>query len=122
MSAYKNEVIIIGTGSINSNATSAHIFSSTSAVSGWLIGASYGPGNCVEYNSAIYRSLISSNVGNEPDTSPTQWEQVINPTKDGDIAIVINGASSDIEQRANGVWDSISLAPVSVGLVDGQLT
>src|SRR5271166_261155 len=122
MSAYKNEVIIIGTSSINQNATSSQIFSSTSAISQWVIGDSYSVGNCVEYSSAIYRSLINSNVGNQPDISPSDWEQVINPTKDGDIAIVVNGPSSDIEQRSNGIWDSIAETPIAVGLVDGQVS
>lgn len=122
MSAYKNEVIIIGTGSINSNNTSCQQFSSNVAITTWIGSVSYGIGNCVEYSSVIYRSLINSNMGNEPDLNPTYWETVLTSTKDGDIAFIINGGSSDINIRQNNVWVSITIQPSTVALVDGQVS
>jgi hypothetical protein len=39
----------------------------------WSNTATYSLGNAVFYNGTSYVSLIDSNAGNEPDTSPTQW-------------------------------------------------
>jgi hypothetical protein len=36
-------------------------------------GTSYSVGQVVSYNGWSYGSLVNANVGNEPDTSPTQW-------------------------------------------------
>ena len=33
----------------------------------------YGVGSAVSFNGSSYISLLASNLGNEPDTSPTQW-------------------------------------------------
>ena len=42
--------------------------------------------------------------------------------KDGDIALVVNGASSTIQQRQSGLWKSAFDVPVEINLVDGQVT
>jgi hypothetical protein len=36
-------------------------------------GTSYSKDAFVEYNHMVYQSLVNSNVGNQPDISPTQW-------------------------------------------------
>ncbi len=42
----------------------------------WAVGTTYAAGNVVTYNNLAYVSLAGSNVGHEPDTSPTYWVQV----------------------------------------------
>jgi hypothetical protein len=39
----------------------------------WAIGTTYGVASFVKYNNVIYRSLQSTNVGHQPDSSPTWW-------------------------------------------------
>lgn len=46
----------------------------------WAVGTTYGEytttrskGDIVDYNGTLYQSLVASNVGNQPDISPTQW-------------------------------------------------
>lgn len=52
----------------------------TFTFSDWATGTTYGKyettqliTDIVTYNSKIYQSLVASNTGNQPDTSPTQW-------------------------------------------------
>ncbi len=42
----------------------------------WVIGTTYAAGNTINYNGIVYTSLVSSNTGNEPDTSPASWSAV----------------------------------------------
>jgi hypothetical protein len=39
----------------------------------WSNTANYGVGSSVFYNGSSYISLVASNLGNQPDTNPTQW-------------------------------------------------
>jgi len=39
----------------------------------WASATSYAVGDTVFFNGSSYISLVSSNTGNQPDTSPTQW-------------------------------------------------
>lgn len=39
----------------------------------WLSTTTYAAGNIVTFNGQSYISLVPSNIGNEPDTSPTDW-------------------------------------------------
>lgn len=50
---------------LSSNAVEAH--------PAWLIGTTYAKDDLVDYGTYIYISLVNSNVGNQPDTSPTKW-------------------------------------------------
>lgn len=45
----------------------------TESVATWLVGTTYAIGAKVQYIDKIYESLVGSNVGNQPNTSPTQW-------------------------------------------------
>ena len=52
----------------------------TFTFSDWAAGTAYGKyettqlqSDIVTYNGVIYQSLVASNTGNQPDTSPTQW-------------------------------------------------
>lgn len=58
----------------------AYVPDNTFTFSDWAIDTTYGEyettqktTDIVTYNGVVYQSLISANVGNQPDTSPTQW-------------------------------------------------
>lgn len=38
---------------------------------------SYSTGDRVEYNGSLYESLVDANLGNDPDVSPIEWEEVL---------------------------------------------
>lgn len=52
-----------------------HLVSSTAVevYSAWSAGTTYAKDAFVDYGTHIYQSLVNSNTGNQPDTSPTQW-------------------------------------------------
>lgn len=113
MAIEKVDVLIVGKGDQTSNTTSAHVFTSNNVVATWDSGTSYSTGNCVEYLGNAYRSLANSNLNNTPSTSPSQWEVVYLGVKDGDFALQVAGANSDLLIRKNAVW---------VSLLNAQLT
>lgn len=119
MATQKTDILTIGKGAMNSNASSAQIFASTSAVSIWNISSSYDSETCVEYSGNIWRSLISGNLGNTP-ASGAQWELILKNVKDGDACFVIDGAFSDLLIRSNGLWQSLGAKPYTVSLNDNQ--
>lgn len=47
--------------------------SATEVVSAYNAGTTYSVGNTVQYGTRLYISLVGSNLGNQPDISPTQW-------------------------------------------------
>ena len=56
---------VAATHLVSSNATEAH--------STWAAGTTYAKDAFVDYGTHIYQSLVNSNTGNQPDTSPTFW-------------------------------------------------
>jgi hypothetical protein len=58
--------------------TGAMLISTTAANADaeYNAGTSYSTGNRVTYLETVYESLVSSNVGNTPSTSPTQWVEI----------------------------------------------
>lgn len=56
----------------------SHLISSNAVetYAAWNIATSYAKDAFVDYGTHIYQSLVNSNVGNQPDTSPTQWQLV----------------------------------------------
>lgn len=70
----------------------------------WASGTSYSAGQSVTYNDAFYTSLVSSNVGNEPDTSPTDWQAVVNTAVAGWAWLTISAvvSTSVIEAQLQG--------------------
>lgn len=121
MATQKTDILTIGKGAMNSNTSSAQIFASTSAVSIWNVSSSYAQETCVEYSGNIWRSLISSNLGNTP-SAGTQWELILKNVKDGDACFVVDGAFSDLLIRSNGIWQSLGAKPYIVELNDNQST
>ncbi len=55
-----------------------HLVSSnaTELYSAWAAGTTYAKDAFVDYGTHIYQSLVNSNTGNQPDTSPTFWVQI----------------------------------------------
>ncbi len=47
----------------------------------WSSSTTYASGVAVTYSGFAYISLAGSNLNNEPDTSPTWWEQAITVSK-----------------------------------------
>lgn len=122
MALEKIDVLALGRGNLTDNSNAAVAFSSNNAVALWSSGITYAQYNVVEYSGRVYRSKVASNLANQPDTSPSQWETLYLGVKDGDVAFVINGGASTILQRAGGVWGDLGNAPATVALVDGQLS
>lgn len=93
----------------------------------WNIGTSYNTGDPVIYDNIGYNSLTSLNVGNQPDTSPSDWAEV--DGKDGDIWIQVpaagypaGGGDTEIYIKNNTLWRPLSGAnPAKVFLNDGQI-
>lgn len=121
MATQKSDIIVIGKGAMNSNASSAQIFASKSAVDYWSIGTTYNTENCVEDSGNIWRSLTNSNTGNTPSSSPTQWELILKNIKDGDACFIVNGASSDLMMRVNSIWNTLGNKPYVISLNDNQI-
>lgn len=47
----------------------------------WVVGTTYAAGDYITYNDVQYQSLVGSNVGAEPDTSPNNWTVVVGNTQ-----------------------------------------
>ena len=120
MAVQKTDQLVIGSGALNSNAQAAQIFASVTAVSSWDSSLTYSAQSCVESAGKIYRSLVSSNINNNPSSSPAYWEPILKNVKDGDACFVIDGAFSDLMIRANGLWQSLGHKPYSLSLNDNQ--
>lgn len=122
MAKQKIDVLSIGRGGLQDNTNAIHSFSANNLVALWSNLTSYAQYNVVEYSGKVYRSKVAGNLGNQPDTSPNQWETLYNDVKDGDLAFVYNGINSTVLQRASGIWTSVGGTPVAVALVDGQVS
>ncbi len=122
MALEKIDVLALGRGNLTDNSNAAIAFSTNNTMAGWDIGTTYAQYNVVEYSGRVYRSKIASNTGNQPDTSPNQWETLYVGVKDGDIAFVVNGSASMVQQRVSGAWTVLGDSPATLTLTDGQLT
>lgn len=94
----------------------------------WAIGSTYNIGDAVTYNGLSYNSLILGNVGNQPDTSPSEWQLV--DGKDGDVWIQVptagfpaGGGDAEIWIKVNTIWRPLAWSnPLTFALNDGQIT
>jgi hypothetical protein len=117
----KIDVISLGRGNLTDNSNAAIMFSANNLVSTWTAITTYAQYNVVEYSGKVYRSKVASNLNLQPDTNPNSWEVLYSSPKDGDVAFIINGASSQILQRKGTVWSDITGQPLTISLTDGQL-
>ena len=122
MAQEKLNVMAVGPGNMTSPVATARLFASNLACAPYNPAATYAVNNVVEYSGNVFRSLQGSNVGNTPSSGSAYWHLELVGIQDGDVCFVVNGSYSSIQQRAGGLWGSVSGQPVSVALVDGQLT
>lgn len=129
---YKN--IKFGPGAFNEkNAESEWFIEQRAPYSGvpgtvaWDIITTYSSGDAILYQGISYNSLQAANTGNQPDISPLWWSPV--DGKDGDVwmeipaaAYPIGGGDVELYLKANNTWQGVKGTPVTVALVDGQLT
>jgi len=96
----------------------------------WDLNTTYQVGNIVTYNGVYYRSHTASNVGNQPDVSPGQWEQIdflrfwnISVTYDTDAPVIYNSniyfslAGSNVGNQPDvspAWWNSIASGSILV--------
>jgi len=134
MATPKFRNIKLGPGSSNENDFECKIFvesfsprDGTPASVQWDISTSYSTGNAVLYEGQSYNSLVSSNTGNQPDVSPTEWTPV--DGKDGDIWVQVpvggfpaGGSDSELFLKVNKTWRAITGSnPLIVTLNDNQV-
>lgn len=100
-----------------------HLVSSTAveAYSAWAAGTTYAKDAFVDYGTHIYQSLVNSNTGNQPDTSPTQWV-LIGPDNthamfDGQTSTATSSTSPLTVVLTTGLANSLAV----LGLVGTQL-
>jgi hypothetical protein len=93
------------------------------AYSAWSSATTYAKNAKVEHGSHYYNSLVNSNLNNNPDTSPTFWENIgpdnVHAMFDGQISTETTKATSPLTVTvACGIVNSIAL----VGLVGSSVT
>ena len=94
---------------------------STTAVetySNYAAGTSYNTGDKVIYNYRVFESLVSSNTGNQPDTNPTKWLDIVPANRyacfDNTISTQTTGTSPlVIEVQPGKICNSLSLLNIS---------
>lgn len=95
----------------------------------WAAGTTYAKDARVDYGINIYQSLVNSNTGNQPDTSPLSWVLFGPDNKhamfDNEIATVTTSPAPLIVTVATGAIDSVYLgnlsgARVSITVRDGS--
>lgn len=121
MATQKFDGLLIGKGAINQNTTSTRLLASSATMDFWFISYAYPLDCVVEYSGSYYRSLVGANLGNQPNTSPSQWEILAIGSKDGDMVSVVNGTISDLMIRTNSRWVSLVGLPISATLADATL-
>lgn len=106
-------------------AAATHFVSSNAVetVATWAVGTTYASGAQVVYNTRIYQSLVGSNTGNTPSSSPTFWLDVgpsnIYAMFDNQISTATTKASSPLTVTLSpGLFNSVAL----LGLVGTSLT
>jgi hypothetical protein len=105
--------------------TDAMILSSnaTEAYSAWLVGTTYAKNAKVDHGIHYFNSLVNANTGNDPDTSPTFWENIAPDNKhamfDGQVSTETTKATSPLTVTvACGIVNSVGL----IGLTGSSVT
>jgi hypothetical protein len=107
-----------------------HLVSSTATetYAAWAVGTTYATGAFVDYGTQIFQSLVNSNTGNQPNTSPTFW-LLIGPDNrhsmfDDQISTATVAATSLTVVLDTGLANSLALfglagTQVTVNVTDG---
>jgi hypothetical protein len=116
----KSDILILGQGGLTDNSQGSVLITANNAVAYWLNTTTYSQFNVVEYAGSMYRSKIFSNVGNQPSTSPSDWQVLYRNPKDGDFAFTI-GSGATILQRELSVWTVFGNHPAISASYDEQI-
>jgi len=86
----------------------------TEAYSAWSSATTYAKNAKVDHGSHYYNSLVNSNLNNNPDTSPTFWENIgpdnVHAMFDGQVATETTKATSPLVVTvACGIVNSVAL-------------
>lgn len=134
MAIQKFQGLRIGNGDLLSKNIESEIFvsnlepnSGTVSNSPWNSSTSYSLGQNVTYLGRYWTSLTAGNLGNQPDTSPANWEEVHG--KDGDIWIKVpadgfptGGPDAQLYIKASSEWVPLSdTNPFTAYLNDNQV-
>ena len=100
---------------VSSNATEAYSL--------WSVGTTYAKHAKVDHGIHYFNSLVNANTGNDPDTSPTFWENIGPDNKhamfDGQISTETTKATSPLTVTlACGIVNSVAL----IGLTGSSVT
>ena len=105
--------------------TDAMILSSnaTEAYAAWSAGTTYAKDAKVDHGTHYFNSLVNSNTGNDPDTSPTFWENIGPDNKhamfDSQVSTETTKATSPLTVTiACGIVNSVAL----IGLTGSSVT
>ncbi len=110
--------------------TEAMLVSSTATetYAAWAVGTTYAKGARVRYGARVYESLVASNVGNTPSTSPTSWLD-IGPTNtmamfDDEVNTSTTATNNLTVVLATGLVNSVALinitgASATITVTDG---
>ena len=93
------------------------------AYAAWAVGTTYAKDAKVDHGTHYFNSLVNSNVGNDPDTSPTFWENIGPDNKhamfDGQISTATTKATSPLTVTlAPGIANAVAM----LGLVGSSVT
>ena len=100
-----------------------HLVSSTAVetAAAWASGTTYSKDAVVDFGTFYWISLVNSNTGNQPDTSPTQWA-LVGPDNthamfDGQVSTATTSSSPLTVVLDTGLCNSLAL----LGLVGSQV-
>jgi hypothetical protein len=111
---------ILSLGRTNTVAkTGPNVFTANNVPAAWSGTTTYAQYNVVEYGTAVYRSKIAGNIGNQPDISPNEWERLYTNLSDGDAVYIFNGAQSGKRMRIGGQW--VKLTSDLIGTVTNSM-
>ena len=134
MAIQKLQGLKLGVGNLTDKDIESEIFvanfepnSGSVSDSPYNAAATYALGQNVTYLGRYWVSLVASNLGNQPDTSPTEWEEVHG--KDGDIWIKTpadgfpaGGPDVQLYIKASTEWVPLSSTnPFTAYLTDNQV-
>jgi len=133
MAKQKFQGLRLGDGSLLDRDIESEVFVANFAPTGgtvsdsiWNSVTSYAINQNVTFQNRYWKSLVAANLGNQPDTSPTEWEEIHG--KDGDVWIQTPAAGfpdggTDVQMylKTNSYWVPISPAnPFTAYLNDNQ--
>jgi hypothetical protein len=100
---------------LSSNATEAYAL--------WSVGTTYAKNQKVDHGIHYFNSLVNANTGNDPDTSPTFWENIGPDNKhamfDGQVSTTTTKSVAPLTVTvATGIVNSVAM----IGLVGQSVT